>query len=186
MKVIALNLEKKMNEKEQIIQDIFKNTNLKITEDDPLVEAVIGFHQVLENSKEEFKEWAAIFTSRFEDDLTDLTLKNNTKLQILEHELTDVSKEICEELRKIVNFSLTSFDEKTKDLNMVLAKIQANYDKDSDDRFAKYFAQINEKHAQMLATQAKNNAFSQRELLFGIGGLVIGVVVCLLAFFVVR
>lgn len=183
----------KTNKTELIVQEIFKHTNAKITEDDPLVEAIIGFQKImeeakqdLESTKEDFKEWAGIFTSCFEDDLTDLTLKNNVKLEILEHELRDVNKEVCEELKTIVNFTLISFDEKAKDLNMLLTKLQVNHEREISDNFAKHFAKIDEKYQQMLAIQAQNHAFSQREILFGIGGLAVGIIACLLVFLVLR
>lgn len=172
------------NEKEQIVQEYFKKTNIKLTEDDPLVEAIIAFRNVISETKEDFVVWATVFASQFQDQLEYTALRNNTKIEILEHELKDTSKEVCEELKTIVNFTLTKFDEKTKDLNMVLTKLQADYDRDSNERFDKYFSKIDERYHQMLALQKKNNACSQRELLFGFVGLVVGVMACLLVFFV--
>lgn len=172
------------NEKEQIVQEYFKKTNIKLTEDDPLVEAIIAFRNVISETKEDFVVWATVFASQFQDQLEYTALRSNTKIEILEHELKDTSKEVCEELKTIVNFTLTRFDEKTKDLNMVLTKLQADYDRDSNERFDKYFSKIDERYHQMLALQKKNNAYSQRELLFGFVGLVVGVMACLLVFFV--
>ncbi|OPH37669.1 hypothetical protein [Moraxella equi] len=172
----------KTNEKELIIQEIFKKTNTKITEDDPLVEVIIGFQQVLEDTKEDFREWAGIFNAQFQDEMTDIALKNNTQLAILDHDVSEIRQNIAE----VTNTILASFDEKAKDLNMILTKLQVNHEQDTSDNFAKHLAKIDDKYQQMMAIQAKDKAFSQREVLFGVGGLVAGVVICLLAFFIVR
>ena len=181
------------NEKELIVQEIFKSTNAKITEDDPLVEAILGFKHIIKeasqdliNNREDLKEWAGIFTSRFEDDIAEIALKNNVKLEILEHEIREVVEAVSSKLETISNTALTGFDEKTKDLNMLLTKVQVNHERDTSDNFAKHFAKIDEQYNQMLALQKQNHAFSKREVLFGAAGLVVGVVICLLAFFIVR
>lgn len=174
-----------MTDKE-LIQDIFRKTNIKITEDDPLVEAVISFQAVLQQNKDDFVEWANIFTSRFEDDLTLLTLKNNTKLEILEHEIKEVVQQATHEIQKKTEMVLTGFDDKAKDLNMLLTKVQVNHGRDTSDNFTKHFAKIDERYNQMLALQKQNHAFSKREVLFGVAGLVVGVVFCLLVFLVLR
>lgn len=181
------------NEKELIVQEIFKSTNTKITEDDPLVEAILGFKYIIKeasqdliNNREDLKEWAGIFTSRFEDDIAEIALRNNTKLEILEHEIKEVVETVSKRLETISDTALTGFDEKAKDLNMLLTKLQINQERENSENFAKHFAKIDEKYQQMLEMQAQNHAFSQREILFGIGGLVAGVIICLLAFFIVR
>lgn len=168
-----------MTDKE-LIQDIFRKTNIKITEDDPLVEAVISFQAVLQQNKDDFVEWANIFTSHFEDDLTLLTLKNNTKLEILEHEIKEVVQQATHEIQKKTEMVLTGFDDKAKDLNMLLTKLQINQEKENSEN------KIDERYNQMLALQKQNHAFSKREILFGMIGLVVGVVSCLLVFLVVR
>lgn len=174
-----------MTDKE-LIQDIFRKTNIKITEDDPLVEAVISFQAVLQQNKDDFVEWANIFTSHFEDDLTLLTLKNNTKLEILEHEIKEVVQQATHEIQKKTEMVLTGFDDKAKDLNMLLTKLQINQEKENGENFDRHFVKIDERYNQMLALQKQNHAFSKREMLFGMIGLVVGVVSCLLVFLVVR
>lgn len=172
----------KTNKKELIIQEIFKKTNTKITEDDPLVEVIIGFQQVLEDTKEDFREWAGIFNAQFQDEMTDIALKSNTQLAILDHDVSEIRQNIAE----VTNTILASFDEKAKDLNMILTKLQVNHEQDTSDNFAKHLAKIDDKYQQMMAIQAKDKAFSQREALFGVGGLVVGIIACLLVFLVVR
>lgn len=174
-----------MTDKE-LIQDIFRKTNIKITEDDPLVEAVISFQAVLQQNKDDFVEWANIFTSHFEDDLTLLTLKNNTKLEILEHEIKEVIEAVSSKLETISETTLTGFDDKAKDLNMLLTKLQINQEKENSENFDRHFIKIDERYNQILALQKQNHAFSKREMLFGMIGLVVGVVSCLLVFLVLR
>lgn len=174
-----------MTDKE-LIQDIFRKTNIKITEDDPLVEAVISFQAVLQQNKDDFVEWANIFTSHFEDDLTLLTLKNNTKLEILEHEIKEVIEAVSSKLETISETTLTGFDDKAKDLNMLLTKLQINQEKENSENFDRHFIKIDERYNQILALQKQNHAFSKREILFGMIGLVVGVVSCLLVFLVLR
>lgn len=174
-----------MTDKE-LIQDIFRKTNIKITEYDPLVEAVISFQAVLQQNKDDFVEWANIFTSHFEDDLTLLTLKNNTKLEILEHEIKEVIEAVSSKLETISETTLTGFDDKAKDLNMLLTKLQINQEKENSENFDRHFIKIDERYNQILALQKQNHAFSKREMLFGMIGLVVGVVSCLLVFLVLR
>lgn len=178
--------EAETNEKELIVQELFKRTNIKITEDDPLVEAVVSFRHIIKEAQQDLKEWGAIFVSQYEDDLNTLTLKNNVKLEILEHEIKETVEVVSGKLEAISETALAGFDEKTKDLNMLLTKLQINQERENSENFAKHFAKIDKKYQQMLETQAQNNAFSQREILFGIGGLVVGIVACLLVFLVVR
>lgn len=172
---------------------LFELTGQKAMPNDPVVEIIKGFKQVLEeaqqdliNNREDLKEWGAIFTSRFEDDIAEIALKNNVRLEILEHEIKEVVETVSKRLEAISDTTLTGFDEKAKDLNMLLTKLQVNFERETSDNFAKHFAKIDEKYQQMMAIQAKDKAFSQREVLFGVGGLVAGVVICLLAFFIVR
>lgn len=174
------------NEKELIVQEIFKNTNAKITEDDPLVEVILSFKHIIKEASQDLKEWGAIFTSRFEDDIAEIALRNNTKLEILEHEIKEVVETVSKRLETISDTALTGFDEKAKDLNMLLTKLQVNFERETSDNFAKHFAKIDEKYNQMLEVQAQNHAFSQREILFGIGGLVVGIIACLLVLLVLR
>lgn len=187
----------KTNEKELIVQEVFRQTSNKITEDDPLVEAIIGFRKIMEEAKqdleytkqdmtEDLKEWGAIFVSQYEDNINDLTLKNNVKLEILEHEIRETIEAVATRLDTVSEKTLASFDEKAKDLNMLLTKLQVNHERDTSDNFAKHFASLDDKYQQILAIQAKNKAFSQREVLFGVSGLVVGVAICLLAFLVLR
>lgn len=172
---------------------LFELTGQKAMPNDPVVDIIKGFQQVmeearqdLESNREDLKEWGAIFTSRFEDDIAEIALKNNVKLEILEHEIREVVEAVSSKLETISNTALTGFDEKTKDLNMLLTKVQVNHERDTSDNFAKHFARIDEQYNQMLALQKQNHAFSKREVLFGAAGLVVGVVICLLAFFIVR
>lgn len=166
---------------------LFELTGQKVMPNDPVVDIIKGFQQIiektkqdLENNKEDLKEWGAIFTSRFEDDITEIALKNNVRLEILEHEIKDTVEAISKKLETISERTLADFDEKTKDLNMVLTKIQADHDRNTNDKLVQHLANIDERYSQMLAIQKKNNAFSQREMLCVIVGLVIGVAVCLL------
>lgn len=172
---------------------LFELTGQKAMPNDPVVEIIKGFKQVMEevqqdliNNREDLKEWGAIFTSRFEDDIAEIALRNNTKLEILEHEIKEVVETVSKRLEAISDTALISFDEKAKDLNMLLTKLQVNHERDTSDNFAKYFAKIDEKYNQMLEAQKDNHSFSKREVLFAVGGLVVGVVVCLLVLFIVR
>lgn len=172
---------------------LFELTGQKAMPNDPVVDIIKGFQQVmeearqdLESNREDLKEWGAIFTKQFEDSIAEIALKNNVRLEILEHELKDVVTAMSEELKTVSDTTLTGFDSKAKDLNMLLTKIQINHERDTSDNFAKHLAKIDERYNQMLEMQKENNSFSRREVLFAIGGLVVGVVVCLLAFFIVR
>lgn len=172
---------------------LFELTGQKAMPNDPVVDIIRGFKQIMEeaqqdliNNREDLKEWGAIFTSRFEDDIAEIALRNNTKLEILEHEIKEIVEVVSKRLESISDTALIGFDEKAKDLNMLLTKLQINQERDNSENFDKHFAKIDEKYNQMLEVQAQNHAFSQREILFGIGGLIIGVVACLLVFLVVR
>lgn len=176
---------------------LFELTGQKAMPNDPVVEIIRGFKQVMEEAKqdlestkqdltEDLKEWGAIFVSQYEDSLNTLTLKNNVKLEILEHEIKEVVEAVSSKLETISETALAGFDDKTKDLNMLLTKVQANHERDNSDNFAKHLAKIDERYNQMLAIQKENNTFSKREVLFGVAGLVVGVVACLLVLLVLR
>ncbi|RKW37109.1 MAG: hypothetical protein D8B60_12925, partial [Moraxella sp.] len=165
---------------------LFELTGQKAMPNDPVVEIIKGFKQVMEeaqqdliNNQEDLKEWGAIFTKQFEDSIAEIALKNNVRLEILEDELTGVVTAISEELKTVSDTTLTSFDSKAKDLNMLLTKIQINHERDTSDNFAKHLTKIDERYNQMLKMQKENNSFSKREVLFAVGGLVAGVAVCL-------
>lgn len=182
-----------MSIENSIENKLFELTGQKTMSNDPVVDIIKGFKQIMEeaqqdliNNREDLKEWGTIFTSRFEDDIAEIALRNNTKLEILEQEIKEVVELVSKRLESISDTTLAGFDEKAKDLNMLLTKLQINQERDYSENFAKHFAKIDEKYNQMLEVQAQNHAFSQKEILFGIGGLVIGVVACLLVFLVVR
>ena len=172
---------------------LFELTGQKAMPNDPVVDIIKGFQQVmeearqdLESNREDLKEWGAIFTSRFEDDIAEIALKNNVKLEILEHEIREVVEAVSSKLETISETTLTGFDDKAKDLNMLLTKLQINQEKENSENFDRHFVKIDERYNQMLALQKQNHAFSKREMLFGMIGLVVGVVSCLLVFLVVR
>lgn len=172
---------------------LFELTGQKAMSNDPVVEIIRGFKQVMEeaqqdliSNREDLKEWGAIFTSRFEDDIAQIALKNNVRLEILEHEIKEVVEEVATKLQAIGDTTLLSFDEKAKDLNMLLTKLQVNHERNISDNFAKQFAKIDERYNQMLEMQKDNHSFSKREVLFAGAGFMAGLVVCLLVLFVVR
>lgn len=76
--------------------------------------------------------------------------------------------------------AIEAFDEKNKDLNFILNKIQADYDKASDERFERQIEKLQALH------QSKQDTKKQREVLFAVAGFVAGLVVCLLVLFIVK
>lgn len=67
---------------------LFELTGQKAMPNDPVVDIIKGFQQVmkearqdLESNREDLKEWGAIFTSRFEDDIAEIALKKQCQIR---------------------------------------------------------------------------------------------------------
>lgn len=178
------------NEKELIVQEIFKNTNIKITEDDPIVETVLGFKDILKNNIQDFEE-----------KITELNSQQLIRIQSeLEHAITSIQMQLDgsneyyvgnstnheQNLTEAFKGFLNELDTKNKDLNFILTKIQAEYDKASDERFERHIASIEALHAKELQRQNRKDTAKQREIIFAGAGFIAGIIICLLIFFIVR
>lgn len=177
-------------EVKKLIQSIFERTNTKVGEDDPSVALVLGLRDILKDNIQDFEE-----------KITELNSQQLIRIQSeLEHAITSIQMQLDgsneyyvgnstnheQNLTEAFKGFLNELDTKNKDLNFILTKIQAEYDKASDERFERHIANIEELHAKELQRQNKKDTAKQREILFAGAGFVAGVVICLLIFFVVR
>lgn len=178
------------NEKELIVQEIFKNTNAKITEDDPLVEAVLGFRYIIKEASQDFEEKITELNhqqliniqSELAHAIASIQMQLDGSNEYYVGNSTNHEKNLNEAFEKL----LAELDTKNKDLNFILTKIQAEYDKSSDERFERHLTKIDELHAKELQRQRKQDTAKQREIIFAGAGFIVGIVVCLLVLFVVR
>lgn len=177
-------------EVKKLIQSIFERTNTKVGEDDPSIALVLGLRDILKDNIQDFEE-----------KITELNSQQLIRIQSeLEHAITSIQMQLDgsneyyvgnstnheQNLAKAFEKLLNELETKNKDLNFILNKIQAEYDKTSDERFEGYIAKIEALHAEELKRQNKKDATKQREILFAGAGFVAGVVICLLLVFVVR
>lgn len=177
-------------EAKKLIQSIFERTNIKVGEDDPSVALVLGLRDILKDNIQDFEE-----------KITELNSQQLIRIQSeLEHAITSIQMQLDgsneyyvgnsanheQNLTEAFKNLLNELDAKNKDLNFILTKIQAEYDKASDERFERHIAKIEALHAKELQRQSKKDTVKQREILFAGMGFVVGIVICLLIFFIVR
>lgn len=157
---------------------------------DPVVEIIRGFRDILKDNIQDFEE-----------KITELNSQQLIRIQSeLEHAITSIQMQLDgsneyyvgnstnheKNLAEAFTGLLSELDTKNKDLNFILTKIQAEYDKASDERFERHIANIEALHAKELQRQSRKDTAKQREILFAGAGFVAGIVICLLIFFIVR
>lgn len=169
---------------------LFELTGQKAMPNDPVVEIIRGFRDILKDNIQDFEE-----------KITELNSQQIIRIQSeLEHAITSIQMQLDgsneyyvgnsanheKNLTEAFTGLLSELDTKNKDLNFILTKIQAEYDKASNERFERHIANIEALHAKELQRQSRKDTAKQREILFAGAGFVAGVVICLLIFFVVR
>lgn len=177
-------------EVKKLIQSIFERTNTKVGEDDPSVALVLGIRDILKENIQDFEEKITALShqqligiqSEIETAITSIQMQLDGSNEYYVGNSTNHEKNLAEAFEKLLN----ELEAKNKDLNFILNKIQAEYDKASDERFENYIAKIEALHAEELKRQNKKNTTKQREVLFASASFVAGVIICLLLVFVVR
>lgn len=177
-------------EVKKLIQSIFERTNTKVGEDDPSVALVLGIRDILKENIQDFEEKITALShqhlisiqSEIETAIASIQMQLDGSNEYYVGNSTNHEKNLAEAFIGL----LSELDTKNKDLNFILTKIQAEYDKANDERFERYITKIEELQAKELQRQSKKDTAKQREILFAGAGFIAGVVICLLIFFVVR
>lgn len=177
-------------EAKKLVQDIFEHTNIKASEDDPSIALVLGIRNILKNNIQDFEEQITYLNHQqlinIQSELAHAVTRIKMELDGANEYYVDNSinheKNLAEAFEKLLN----DFEAKNKDLNFILNKIQAEYDKASDERFERHIAKLEALQAEALKRQKKMDTSKQREVLFSGIGFFAGVLVCLLIFFIVR
>lgn len=175
---------------QELIQEVFEKTHLKVTADDPVIIFVMGLHDILQKNIREYEETLLAFNHAFVD-------KTQHQLDYANEYFVNNSQILHEELKEQFANFLSSIDEKNKELNFVLAKIQGEYDKQTAERFNDYFKQISSENAKVikqiqslndenLKRQRKIDTSKQRDVLMVGAGFVVGLIICLLVVFIVK
>lgn len=175
---------------QELIQEIFEKTNLKVTADDPAIIFVLGLREILEKNIRDYQETLLAFNHTFID-------KTQNQLDYANQYFVNNSQILHDELKEQFENFLSSIDEKNKELNFVLAKIQGEYDKQTSERFAEYFKQISDEnskaiqkiqsiHDESLKRQRKIDTSKQRDVLMAGAGFIVGLIICLLIVFIVK
>lgn len=180
---------------------LFELTGQKAMPNDPVVEIIKGFRDTLKDNIQDFEEKITELNSqqliRVQNELGHAISSIQMQLDGSNEYFVGNSSLLLENLEEKFNQLLSSLDDKNKDLNFVLAKIQGDYDKLTDERFEAHFKKIADEqaktikqlqtlHDENLKRQSKIDTSKQRDVLMGGCGFVVGVIVCLLVFFIVK
>lgn len=174
----------------KLVNEFFEKTGIKLTQDDPAINFYIALHQMMERQIANFKNTITDFSNQ-------LVIKTQSQLDNANEYFVGNIGVLEESLDEKINQLLTQLDDKNKDLNFVLAKIQGDYDKQIDKRFETYFKKISEEqnhtikkiqsaNDEMLKRQVKNATSKQRDIMIGVGGFIVGLLVCLLVVFILN
>lgn len=172
------------------INQIFSDTRIKIAENDPVVILYVAIRQMMKNEMDEFQKSMTIFSHNLVD-------KTQNQLDNANEYFVGNIDVLCENMDERTSQLLAQLDDKHKDLNFILTKIQGEYDKQLDERFEKHFKAIVDEQAQTikklqlmadenLKRQVKNATSKQRDIMIGVGGFIVGLLICLLVVFIVK
>lgn len=175
---------------QELINDFFEKTNLKITADDPAIIFILGFRKILEKNIRDYENSLLAFNHSF-------TEKTQYQLDYANEYFVNNSHILHEELKNQFDQFLLEIDNKNKDLNFILSKIQAEYDKSVDDKFTNYFKKISEENknlihqiqllnADSLKIQKKIDTSKQRDVLMIAIGCIIGIIICVTLSFIFK
>lgn len=175
---------------ETFINQIFSDTRIKLTKDDPVIMLYVAIHQMIKKEIADYQDTMfAINTNFVEKTQSQLDYANEYfvgNIGVLEESLNEKTSQL-----------LAQLDDKHKELNFILTKVQGEYDRQLDERFEKHFKVIADEQAQtikkiqatnneMLKRQRKIDMSKQHDILVGVGGFFIGLLVCIAIVFVMR
>lgn len=164
---------------QELIQHIFEKTSTKVTPNDPAIETMTALVAMLDKKYADFESMLMAITHNY-------TEKMRVELDSANMYYVGNSENHERNLSEAFQKAIEAFDEKNKDLNFILNKIQADYDKASDERFERQIEKLQALHQEQLKHQSKQDTKKQREVLFAVAGFVAGLVVCLLVLFIVK
>ncbi|OBX76255.1 hypothetical protein A9308_08960 [Moraxella atlantae] len=172
------------------INQIFSDTRIKLAKNDPVVMLYIAIHQMIKKEIAEYQDTMFTINTNFVDKTqSQLDYANEYfvgNIGVLENSLDEKTSKL-----------LAQLDDKHKELNFILTKIQGEYDKQLDERFEKHFKAISNEQAQTikklqlmaddnLKRQIKNATSKQRDIMIGVGGFIVGLLICLLLTFILK
>lgn len=172
------------------INKIFSDTRIKLAKNDPVVMLYIAIHQMIKKEIAEYQDTMFTINTNFVDKTqSQLDYANEYfvgNIGVLENSLDEKTSKL-----------LAQLDDKHKELNFILTKIQGEYDKQLDERFEKHFKAISNEQAQTikklqlmaddnLKRQIKNATSKQRDIMIGVGGFIVGLLICLLLTFILK
>ena len=187
----ARNLQNQFDPSVQtFINQIFSDTRIKLAENDPVVILYVAIRQMMKDEMDEFQKSMTIFSHNLVD-------KTQNQLDNANEYFVGNIDVLCENMDERTSQLLAQLDDKHKELNFILTKIQGEYDKQLDERFEKHFKAIAGEQAQTirkfqlmadenLKRQIKYATSKQRDIMIGVGGLIVGVILCLIIFFVTK
>lgn len=175
---------------QELIQHIFEKTSTKVTPNDPAIETMTALVAMLDRKYEDFESMLMAITHNYTEKMR---VELDSAIAGIEAQLDGAnmyyvgnSENHERNLSEAFKKAIEAFDEKNKDLNFILNKIQADYDKASDERFERQIEKLQALHQEQLKHQSKQDTKKQREVLFAVAGFVAGLVVCLLVLFIVK
>ena len=172
------------------INQIFSDTRIKLAKNDPVVMLYVAIHQMIKKEIAEYQDTMFVINTNFVDKTqSQLDYANEYfvgNIGVLENSLDEKTSKL-----------LAQLDDKHKDLNFILTKIQGEYDVKLDERFEKHFKAISDEQAQTikqlqlmadenLKRQIKNATSQQRDIMIGVGGFIAGLLICLLVIFILK
>lgn len=172
------------------INQIFSDTRIKLAKNDPVVMLYIAIHQMIKKEIAEYQDTMFTINTNFVDKTqSQLDYANEYfvgNIGVLENSLDEKTSKL-----------LAQLDDKHKELNFILTKIQGEYDKQLDERFEKHFKAIADEQTQTikklqlmadenLKRQIKNAASKQRDIMIGASGFIVGLLICLLVVFIMK
>jgi len=175
---------------EDFINQIFSDTRIKLAENDPIVILYIAIRQMIKKEMTEYQDTMFVINSNFID-------KTQSELDYANEYFVGNIGVLEERLDEKTTNLLAQLDDKHKELNFILTKIQGEYDKQLDERFEKHFKAISNEQAQTikklqlmaddnLKRQIKNATSKQRDIMIGVGGFIVGLLICLLLTFILK
>lgn len=162
-----------IDDSKKLTHEIFEQTGLKVGTDDPAIILAAAINAILSKRMEQYDanlyEFTEQYIQRLNRQLDDSNLVLEDKIQDFGVIADGINQDFDAKLKEI----LIKIDDKNKELNFILTKIQAGNDKAAEEQFSSFLEKVQHQVQLLAKKQAQLSQQKYREM--AVGGIAFGV-----------
>lgn len=169
----------------KLTHEIFEQTGLKVDADDPTIILAAAINTILGQNMEQYDDNLYRFTEQYIKRLNSQLDNTSSVLEDKIQAFATISDGIYQDFDNRLKKLPASIEEKNKELNFILTKIQASNDKAVEEQFSVFLREVQQQVQLLAKKQSQLSQHKYRELAIGGIAFAAGVIICLLIVFIV-